>query len=344
MAGTRSLFRALLSPTRSVMSLCCTLSWLAAGAALGQPLERFMFDRSQMGAVVRVVLYAPDSVRAHQAAAAAFARIDSLNAHLSDWIQDSELNRLSRTYGQPVQVSDDLWMVLSTAQAIAAASEGHFDVTVGPLTRLWRWGMRRNQLPNPAEVEKALRSVGYRYLDLDALHQTARLLRSGMRLDLGGIAKGYAADEALRVLQELGYAASTVDAGGDMAIGAPPPNSAGWPVQITVADSTGRRVRKELILAHCGVAASGATYRFIEHEGTRFSHIVSPLTGMGITFDRIVTVVASSGMQADAWASAYSVMEAAADHAVYQAQLDLYLVQRSGGKERMWVSRNRVPE
>ena len=344
MAGTKSLFRALPSRTRRQASLCCALSLLIAGAAFGQPLERFVFDRPQMGTQVRIVLYAADSVQAEQAAIAAFGRIDSLNVRLSDWMQDSELSRLSQTHDRPVQVSRDLWTVLSAAQKMAAASGGNFDVTVGPITRLWRWGMRRNQLPNQTALEEARHSVGYQYLDLDAHGQTVRLLRSGMRLDLGGIAKGYVADEALRVLQQLGYAASMVDAGGDMALGAPPPDSSGWPVQITVADSTGRRVQKELILAHCGVAASGATYQYIEHEGTRYSHIVSPYTGLGVTVERIVSVVASSGMQADAWASAYSVMEAAADHAAQQAQLDVYLVQRSGGRHWMQASRNRAPE
>ena len=123
---------------------------LAVASSLqAQPLERYAFSRAQMGTQFNIVLYAPDSTLARHAVDAAFARIDTLNQHLSDYLADSELNRLSATAGsgQDVPVGDALWTVLHDAQRLAAQTDGAFDVTVGPLTRLWRWAMRRGRLP-----------------------------------------------------------------------------------------------------------------------------------------------------------------------------------------------------
>ena len=322
------------------------LSALVVSVAVGQSVTRHTFVRPQLGTQVRIVLYAADSAQAHLAASAAYSRIDALNARLSNWLVHSEVSQLPASYGQPIAVSDDLWTVLSAAYQVAEQSSGHFDVTVGPLTRLWRWSVRRQQLPDQAAIKQAKSAVGYRYMELDAINQTVKLKQSGMQLDLGGIAKGYIADEALRVLVELGHESSMVDAGGDIALGAPPPDAEGWPVQITIADSLGGRVLSELVLSHCGVAASGPTFRYFEHEGTRYSHIVSPDTGMGVTFDRIVTVVATSGLQADAWASAYSVMdvEAAVIHARQVPQIDLYIVEHRDGQQVMQTSVRRKAE
>ena len=342
MAGTRSRRLALSSKARNLAALCCLFTGLIAEAAFGQPLERYTFVRPQMGTQVRIVLYAADSTRAAKAAAMAFDRIESLNGLLSDWLIDSELSLLSGTYNEQVAVSRDLWNVLSEAQRIAKRSHGHFDVTVGPLTRLWRWSARRNQLPPEDALANAKTAVGYQYLVLDSTEQSVRLTRPDMRLDLGGIAKGFAADEALSVLLNLGFSASMVDAGGDIALGAAPPQTDGWPIKVLAVDSSGHRVNTAVHLSACGVAASGSTYRYLEYEGTRYSHIVNPKTGMGVTFERIVTVVASSAMRADAWASAYSVMDAdeALQHSKALFQVDLFMVDRLGDRNVTYFSRD----
>ena len=292
---------------RIIMSvvLAIMISLITAVSAGGQTHTRLAFKKPLMGTEVSIVLYAADSVAATEAVELAFARITELNNHLSDYLTESELSRLSNTYDQPVQVSDDLWQVLHTAQEIAHASEGTFDVTVGPLTLLWRRAMRRAMLPDSTDLNEAMTVVGYELLQLDADNQTARLHKDNMRLDLGGIAKGYVADQALGVLVREGFLSAAVDAGGDISLGEAPPNSDGWSIKVFSGESeTG-----EMILKNCGIAVSGDSYRYLDYQGVRYSHILDPETGYGVTHERKVAVIAPSAMIADAWASAYSVMD-----------------------------------
>ena len=287
--------------SRSLGAALC-VSVLIAAPLTAQDLQRFAFGRSQMGTQFSVVVLASDSLLAQKGAEAAFARIDTLNGRLSDYLSGSELSRLSGTAGsgKAVSVSDDLWTVLNEAQRVARLTDGRFDPTVGPLTRLWRWAFRRNMLPPAADLEVAHALVGHQFLNLEANDRTVRLAQRGMRLDLGGIAKGFAADEALKVLEANALPHAVVDAGGDIALGAAPPDSAGWTVALEPAG--------EVFLAGCGIATSGSRYRYIEQGGVRYSHILDPRTGMGVTHERTVAVIAPTAMEADALASAASVM------------------------------------
>ena len=129
-----------------------------------------------------------------------------------------------------------------------------------------------------------------------------------MRLDLGGIAKGYAVDEALSVLQAHGIDQALVDGGGDLVMGDPPPDSIGWRVGLKVLGKDGQPQDTVLHLANRAIASSGDTYRYLEIDGVKYSHILDPQTGIGLTCRRRVTVIAPEGVWADAWASALSVM------------------------------------
>ena len=153
-----------------------------------------------MGVPFRMTFYAPDEATAKKAAAAAFERVEILNGILSDYDPDSELSRLSRTSGQgrAVGVSTELWKMLTLSQKIAECSEGAFDITIGPLVNLWRNARRKRELPAPERIAEMQQRIGYRHLHLDPSARTAQLDLPEMRLDLGGIAKGYAVDAALR--------------------------------------------------------------------------------------------------------------------------------------------------
>jgi len=275
---------------------------------------RFEFSELLLGTKVGIVFYANDSLAAINAADSVFLRIKELDHVLSDYNMDSELSRVSKTYQQPIVISSDLWNVLNTAQTIAFMSGSAFDVTTGPLTLLWRRAIRRSTLPDISALGEAKKAVGYKFLYLNEQDQTVELKKINMRLDLGGIAKGYVADQALQVLMNSGYPQAVVDAGGDIAVGEAPPHTNGWEIQVFDDDVNS----KKMILANCGIAVSGDTYQYILHEGIRYSHIVDPHTGFGVTHERKVAVIGSTTMVADAWASAYSVMDW--DHAALSVQ------------------------
>ncbi|MBL9125524.1 MAG: FAD:protein FMN transferase, partial [Planctomycetaceae bacterium] len=203
-------------------------SWLAVallGLAEPERLERYDFTEKHMGVPVKIVLYAPDEAAANAAAQAAYARFAQLDKVLSDYDPESELMRLCRRAGtpEPTPVSGDLWKVLRRSQELARATDGAFDVTVGPLVRLWRRSRREKELPSPKLLAEALAATGFESL---VLHEDARavaLLKPGMRLDLGGIGMGYAVDEAMQVLEHHGIRRALIDASGDILASAPPP-------------------------------------------------------------------------------------------------------------------------
>ena len=273
-------------------------------------LTRYEVQRPEMGVPFRMVFYASDQASADGAADAAFDRIKRLNDIMSDYEEDSELSRLSRTSGQgrPVRVSEELWFVLERARDLARRSDGAFDVTVGPLVNLWRRARRQHQLPDPERLAQARQAVGYRHVRLDPKKHTVELLVPNMRLDLGGIGKGYAVDEALRVLRQKGIASALVEGGGDVAVSNPPPGKPGWRFNLSSLDATNAPASRFLLLKHAAISTSGDLYQRLEIDGKRYSHIVDPRTGIGLTDHSLVSVIARDSITADSLTKVASVL------------------------------------
>jgi thiamine biosynthesis lipoprotein len=265
-----------------------------------------------MGTKFRLVLYAGDRETADTAAKAVSDRVEKLNGIMSDYLPDSELMRLCKRSATkpvgPVKVSDDLFYVLSEGQKVAELSDGAFDMTVGPIVHLWRQARKDRLMPDADERAEALKRVGYKKMKLDPEAKTVDLTVPGMLLDLGGIAKGYAADEGLKVLAKHGITSALVAASGDIAVSAAPPGKPGW--RVDIAPLPGDRERRQLLLADAAVSTSGDSEQFVEIGGTRYSHIVNPHTGLGLTGRRSVTVVARHGIQADGLTKVASVRPA----------------------------------
>lgn len=240
----------------------------------------------------------------------AFARFKELDRKLSDYDPESELMVLCReaVSGQPQPVSEDLFTVLQRAEEVSRQTSGAFDVTIGPLTDLWRKARRRHQLPPDGQRLSALSHVGWEDVVLGEDAPTVDLTQPGMQLDLGGIAKGYAADEALKVMAEAGVPIALVDAGGDLVAGDPPPGEKFWRVGVAPLDAPRGTPERFLRLTNAAAATSGDASQHIEVEGVRYSHIVDPQTGIGVTTPSSVTVIADDAMTADALASALSVL------------------------------------
>jgi thiamine biosynthesis lipoprotein len=273
-------------------------------------LARYEYERPEMGVPFRIVLYAPDKAQADEGAEAAFHRVQELNDIMSDYDADSELSKLSRTSGQgrEVPVSPDLWAVLQGAQAMAERSDGAFDITVGPCVNLWRRARRQGQLPDPERLAQARKAVGYRLVRLNSKARAAELLAPGMRLDLGGIAKGYAVDQALQTLKGRGLGRALIEGGGDVMVGDPPPGKPAWRIELAPLDVANAPPGRFLLLKNAAISTSSDLYQRLEIEGKRYSHIVDPRTGIGLTNHSLVNVIAPRGMTADSLTKVVSVL------------------------------------
>ena len=285
----------------------CVLMSACRTSAPEVPLSRYEFKSAHMGTEFTIVLYAVDSPAASVAATAAFQRIAALENIMSDYQADSELNLLcEKPPGIPVPLSPELFDIFKRSEYVSKISDGAFDITVGPYVRLWRFSRKRKILPTSAELATARAAVGWQKLRVEARTRTATLLVPGMRLDLGGIAKGYAADQALKELRVRGISRALVAASGDIAVGDPPPREQGWKIGISGLKSNGSA--STLMLHNCGISTSGDVEQSIEMGGVRYSHIVSSVTGLGLTQRIQVTIVAPNATSTDGLATAVSVL------------------------------------
>ncbi len=265
-----------------------------------------------MGSVFRLEMHAPTSALAEKAADAAFAEVDRLNQIASDYLPGSELSRLNlQPSGIAVPVSAELFELLDRSVACSRATGGAFDITAAYAVQHWRRARRQKQLPTPEQTARAVAMTDWRALKLDPGARTVTKLKEGLILDLGGIGKGYAADRALAVLRRHGISRALVAASGDLAIGEAPPGEPGWPVALRTFERPEEQdALIHLILVNCGCSTSGDLHQFLELGGRRYSHIIDPKTGLGLTTRIACTVISPDATTSDAWATALCVMGA----------------------------------
>jgi thiamine biosynthesis lipoprotein len=294
--------------------------------------QRHSFAARHMGTEFRITICG-DAKLAENAATKAFARAKELDDKLSDYKPDSELMKLCEKAGQgPIGVSDDLFTVMSEAQRIAKASNGAFDATVGPIVRLWRLARRTREMPAADETKAAMAKIGYEKVRLDAVKKTIALAEQGMKLDLGGIAKGFAAEEMVKVLRESGCPRCLVAAGGDIFAGDAPDDADGWSISIAPLGPGDKP--PTLIIANASVSTSGDAEQHVEIAGKRYAHIVDPKTGLGLVGQFSITVLAKSGATADALATAAAVLG---------PECGVKLVESLGGQARfVWKVEERL--
>ena len=257
-----------------------------------------------MGVVVRMDAYVPDTVNPARAFRAAFDRVAELDRRLSDYRQDSELRMVERqAWRSPVRISEDLFRVLEAALRLARDSGGAFDPTIGPVTRLLRSPSADEESEFESRVARAWATTGWTQVELDSTDRTVSIGRRGIQFDLGGIAKGYAADRALETLADAGVRKALVAVAGDIAAGEPPPGQTGWQVGVDAAGAPGTTERM-LRLRNQAVSTSGSRERFHEQDGRKCSHILSRASSPCPPPGPAVSVVAPSGLEADGVATA----------------------------------------
>ncbi len=258
-----------------------------------------------MGTMFTIRAYHADETQGYAAIGKAFQRAHALDATLSDYRPSNELDVLCQQgHTKPFHASPDLFAVLAHALRVSHDTNGAFDVSLGPLTRLWRAARKEQRIPEPAEIADARAHTGWRGIALDETRGTIQLPRAGMQLDFGAIAKGYAADAVRMVLREHGITRAFVAAGGDVVVLQPPPERQAWHVAL----ETGESPQATLRLAAQAVSTSGDLHQFVEINGRRYSHVLDPATGMGLTTRSIVSVVAADATECDSFSTALSVM------------------------------------
>lgn len=289
------------------MQFARIFSFLLLSLAMASGGERFSFVRPLMGTRFSVVCYADRREIADQAAQAAFIRAEEVNRVASDYLPESELSRLaSKPVDKPIPLSALLYDLLDHSRRIAEATGGAFDPTLGPLTKLWRESRAKNRLPDPDKLAAARSATGWRHFTLDPQTRTITLHRENMAFDLGGVAKGYAADLMLESLHAAGLRQAMITAGGDVRLGEAPPGLAGWRVALQTFD-LGKH-DEVLTLANVAISTSGDLHQSFEVDGVRYSHILDPATGLGLTRRTAASVVANEAKFSDALATAACVL------------------------------------
>ncbi len=274
--------------------------------------QSFRFEEPKMGTVISIVISSPDSIIARNAAYKAFVRIDEINLALSDYSEQSETWQLNAINPATwTKLSADLGKVLIQSKAIAEETFGAFDPTIGALVQLWRRSKRKNELPTGVQINEALAVNGFDAIAIDTstFPVKVKYLKKGMKLDFGGIGKGYAVDEALKVLVAEGFDHSFVSAGSSIAAAQSPFDRDSWEFLIEDKDKKGNGVDRIVKCNNCFIASSGDLYQYMEFGGRRYSHIIDPETGEALTNGAFVIVTAPSSTLADAYATAFCVME-----------------------------------
>jgi len=340
----------------AVLLLCVALTGCRSSVPTAT-LHRFAFQQPHMGTLFTITLYAPNESVARGASEAAFAKIAALEGIMTDYDPESELMQLcQQPVGQPVRVSEELFEVLHKGQRVAELSDGAFDVTVGPVIRLWRRTRRTAELPAPELLARARAAVGWQKLKLDARQRTATLAVPNMQLDLGGLGKGFAADKALQVLKQHGVTRALIAASGDIAVSDPPPGRPGWRVSIGAPDfspggtndnsqqravtANGDPIVRTLLLKNAAISTAGDSEQFVEIGGVHYSHIVDPRTGVGLTNRLQVSVIARRATDADAFDTTVRVLGVKRGFALIEAQpgLAALVLTLEGGQMRSFES------
>lgn len=311
------------------------LGLLMAGPVWAQgraPDHLVVRSAKAMGTRITVSIYTDDEAAAAKGAAAVFAEFERVDRLMTSWLDDSDVSRINAAAGErAVEVGDEVFDLILRAQDMARVSGGAFDITVGAFRGLWKFDQDRDgSIPDPADVRARLPLVGHRHVLLDKAKKTVKLRKRGMRITLGGIAKGYAVDRAVAILHNLGFVDFILQAGGDLYV-AGRRGDRKW--RVGIRDPRGKPDSTFAIaeVEDRTFSTSGDYERAVVKDGVRYHHILDPATGRPATRCRSVTVLAKDALTADVYSTALFVMG---------VQKGLKLVEKTPDLEAVFVDAN----
>ena len=290
----------------------------------GPDLAVFVDARSLATVDARLEVYAPDEEAARLAMEAAFARGAEILARCAHQDPESELSKLSDApAGQPVPISPTLAAVLAHAQATAELTDGLIDPTRGALAEIWRKCAAAGTRPDSDEVARATAAAGWSSIHVDPARNIVVLEKPGIQFEITGIARGFAADEMLGVLDKHGLPCALVTIADTIRAGRPPPDQAGWRVGIR---TFGASVVDHITVSNCAVSTAGDLYRFVEMDGMRYSHLLDPATGLGLSRRIAATVVAPTATQSNPFATFSCIVPETALHVFAGGEISCRIV------------------
>lgn len=263
-----------------------------------------------MGTMYAIDMYGTDRIAMNSAANEAFEEVHRLDHLLSNYIPDSEVSRVNRrAAGGPVKVSRELFELLERCRDDNRKSDGTFDITVGPLMKVWGFYRDAGHLASRAAVQKAMQNVGWQNVVLDPATLSVRFTKPGVNLDFGGVGKGYAVDRMVQILREHAIDSALVSAGGSSiyGIGAPPDHPQGW--HIPIRDPRNEKgVVGEVNLKNDSISTSGGYEKFFWADGKMYSHIMDPRTGVPAEGMLAVSIVSPATIDSEIWAKPYYIL------------------------------------
>jgi FAD:protein FMN transferase len=280
---------------------------VAGPATAAEPAESLsgegLVDRARgiMGTAVQITVWTAEEEKAVRAIEQAFAEFERLNALMTTWTQDSEVSRINAAAGngEAIPVSAEVLECITRGQEASRASGGAFDLTIGGFSGVWKFDEDNDgAIPAPAQVAERRKLVNWRDLVVDPATRTVRLKRKGMKITLGGIAKGYAVDRAAKILRAAGFADFIVQAGGDMWVSGRRGDRR-W--RVGIRDPRGPRGKffAAAEVENHTFSTSGDYERFTLKDGRRYHHIIDPRTGYPATASRSVTIMAKDATTAE---------------------------------------------
>jgi len=271
--------------------------------------RKFSYSEMKMGSAFNLIIVSADSNKANHLARKSYELVDSLNHIFSNYDSSSELSKINASAGLlPYKMSTAMLDLVQKSQYAYIQSKGAYDISIGPLSSLWRNARKAKLFPEASTVLATKKLVGLNQVKINKRLGTIFLPNANMQLDFGGIAKGYIAQWVINFLKANGIQQALVDAGGDIVMSGPPLNQQGWLIGVNLPETTDQLLNKKLQLSNCSVATSGDVFQFIEYKGVKYSHIINPLTGYGVTNLRNVTIIAKTGATADWLATACSIL------------------------------------
>lgn len=290
-----------------MLSVCRAFIFFLALVLFSLPVaaEWFTEEQKKMGTRVEVQLWSDDEEEARELLARAMAEFDRVEALMSTYIESSEMSRINReAFAEPQVVSAELFRLLERALELSDQTEGSFDISYDSIGYLYDFRERRK--PDPLTIAERLDSIDYRSIQLDQARTSVRFLQPGMRINLGGIAKGYAVEKVIELLEQSGVGSAMAMAGGDTRILG---DRLGKPWIVGIRDpNDGEAIFTRLALTDEAISTSGDYERFFIEDGNRYHHILNPADGKPVEGVRSVTVIGPDATMTDGLSTSVFVL------------------------------------